>query len=96
MAHDWRLRSNWPDIELWDTRTWTMQKRLSLYDPKRAAEKRAGLRLEVLQPLLRPWDNLYVVEQSEYHATSDYWVQQPNAFPYAFPGQRSFGGQATR
>ncbi len=85
-------RSNWPDIELWDTRTWTMQKRLSLYDPKKGrprSEQDYGLNCFSL--CFDRWENLYVVEQSDYHAMSDYWLAQPaNAFPYDFPGQAVF------
>ena len=80
-------RSNWPDIELWDSRTWTMHKRLSLYDPKKGRPKSDvpyGLLCHSL--CFDRWDNLYVVELSAY----DWEAQQQDAFPYQFPPASAF------
>ncbi len=73
-------RDNWPDIELWNPSTWTMQKRLSLYDPKKARPKRESpCGLSCYSLCFDRWNNLYVGEWS------NYGEEFPNSFPYEIP-----------
>jgi WD40 repeat protein len=69
-------RSNWPDIELWETGTWTLHKRLSLYDPKKARPKsEEPCRLSCFSLCFDRWNNLYVAEETSW----DPAIQQPDA-----------------
>jgi hypothetical protein len=73
-------RDNWPDIELWNAHSWRLEKRLSLYDPKKArpkGESPCGLRCYSL--CFDRWNNLYVSE------CSSYGEEFPNSFPYPIP-----------
>jgi hypothetical protein len=80
-------RSNWPDIELWNSRTWTLQKRLSLYDPKKGRPKsEEPYGLNCFSMCFDRSNNLYIAEESNY----DLEVQQPDAFPYVIPSQAVF------
>jgi WD40 repeat protein len=80
-------RSHWPDIELWDSRTWTLQKRLSLYDPEKGRPKsEAPYGLMCFSMCFDRWNNLYIAEESSY----DSEVQQPDAFPDVIPQKAVF------
>jgi hypothetical protein len=73
-------RDNWPDIELWNPGTWTLQKRLSLYDPKKARPKRESpYGLTCYSLCFDRWNDLYVGEWS------NYGEEFPNSFPYEIP-----------
>lgn len=73
-------RDNWPDIELWNASTWTLQKRLSLYDPKNARPKsESACGLSCYSLCFDRWNNLYVSERS------NYGEEFPNSFPYPIP-----------
>jgi WD40 repeat protein len=76
-------RSNWPDIELWETGTWRLRKRLSLYDPKKGqpkSEEPYG-RLSCFSLCFDRWNNLYVAEEASW----DWEIEPPGAFPHEIP-----------
>lgn len=83
-------RDNWPDVEIWDVRTWTLNRRLTLFDASRAkplvsfgkkprpkSEEAYGLMCGSLG--FDRQGNLFVVEWSRYSE------EVPTAFPYEFP-----------
>jgi len=86
-------RDNWPDIEIWDVPTWTLKRRLTLFDAGRAkvspylaqlgekprpkSENACGLVCTCL--CFDPHGNLFVVEWSLFSE------EHPTAFPYEIP-----------
>jgi WD40 repeat protein len=76
-------RSNWPDIELWETGTRRLRKRLSLYDPKKGqpkSEEPYG-RLYCFSLCFDRWNNLFVAEEASW----DWEIEPPGAFPHEIP-----------
>jgi hypothetical protein len=63
-------RDNWPDIEIWDARTWTLSNRLMLLEPAKGRPKsEAAIRsLFCSGPCFDRPGNLYVVEWNEHFA----------------------------
>jgi WD40 repeat protein len=83
-------RGNWPDIEIWDVPTWTLKRRLTLFDAGRAkplvsfgeksrpkSEEPYGLTCGSL--CFDRHGNLFVVEGSRLSE------EVPTAFPYTIP-----------
>ena len=94
-------RDNWPDIEIWDVPTWTLNRRLTLFDPSQAkplvsfgekprpkSEKPYGLMCGSL--CFDRHGNLFVVEWSEIKE------ERPTAFPYEIPRGVVFWNAAGR
>jgi WD40 repeat protein len=83
-------RDNWPDLEIWDVPTWTLKRRLTLFDASRAklllsfgekprpkSEESYGLMCGSL--CFDRQGNLFVVEWSRHSE------EVPEAFPYEIP-----------
>ena len=86
-------RNNWPDIEIWDVPTWTLKRRLTLFDASRA-ELSPFLKQTLAKPRPKSEEpyglscgslcfdrhgNLFVVEGSRLSE------EVPTAFPYTIP-----------
>lgn len=92
-------RDNWPDIEIWDVPTWTLKRRLTLFDAGRAKPlvsfgEKSRPKSETAYGLIC-WclcfdrqGNLFVVESSLYSE------EHPKAFPYEIPPAAVFWNAA--